>query len=167
MGRSWPLPYIDFKRTEPQKHSNYLSGNRGAAMKSGSFGKKNIVFGIIYSIITISLSLFLTERGWVAEWVSTGTELHMLESALLYGNIDAVLNIFGGFLIGRLPLVDWLGKSISATMIAGTVLHSGMFYLAAFGFMPYALYVMTFGSLLLIGVMLLMGVAIFGIKAAK
>ncbi len=127
-------------------------------------GKKNMVFGFFYLLFTMVLAIYLSGN---VEWALTGGQKALLNSAVLQGNIDSVLNIVVGYLVCRLPLVEWLSKAVSPLMILGTLFHSGMLYLAGFGLLPFASALIPVGGLLIIAVMLLMGLGVLSLRAIK
>lgn len=47
-----------------------------------------------------------------------------------HGNLESLLNIVVGMIIGSLILASWLKQLISWLFIAGTIMHSGMLYLS-------------------------------------
>lgn len=122
-------------------------------------GKMNMVFGFIYLLAATVLSLYSFE--------TATTSGAVLSSAFLQANVDAFVNIAGGYLILRMPFVDWVSKTVSALMIAGAFLHSGMLYSSGFGLVPFAAMLMPLGLLMLAGVMLFMGIGFLSLKAVR
>lgn len=51
-----------------------------------------------------------------------------------HGNLEAILNILVGILLGLLSLPSLYKKILSVIFIAGTVMHAGMAFLGVFGF---------------------------------
>lgn len=121
-------------------------------------GKKNMAFGFFYLLFAMGLGMYFSG----AEAL-TGGQKALLNSAILQGNIDSVLNIVVGYLICRLPFVEWLSKAVSPLMIIGALFHSGMLYLAGFGLLPHAMALLPVGGFLIIAVMLLMGIGVLGL----
>lgn len=52
----------------------------------------------------------------------------------VHGNLESLVNIVVGIALGFIAVAAWLKQLISWFFIVGTVLHSGMLYLHAFGF---------------------------------
>lgn len=128
-------------------------------------GKKNMVFGFLYLLFTLGLGLYLTSN--FADTSFGSHERSLLTDALFKSNLDAALNIIAGFLICRLPLVDWVSRLVSALMIAGALLHSGVVYLGAFGLLTFAMNLTIVGSFLIVAVMLFMGIGVLGLRIVK
>lgn len=124
---------------------------------SPASGKKNIAFGVVYLFIAMGLNAF-ADRGAAGQ--------DALSSAFLHANLDAALNIVIGFIILRLPFVDWLSKTISILMISGALLHSGTLYLSGFG-IAYAALVMPLGAAIIAGVMLFTGIGALSLRATR
>lgn len=124
-------------------------------------GKRNMVFGFVYLLAATVLSLYFGDR---ANTASAGA---ILSSAFLHANVDAFLNIAGGYVICRMPFVDWVSRTVSALMIAGALLHSGMLYVSGFGLVPFAAMLMPLGLLMLAGVMLFMGIGFLSLRAVR
>ncbi|OGP13536.1 MAG: hypothetical protein A2052_00960 [Deltaproteobacteria bacterium GWA2_54_12] len=122
-------------------------------------GKKNMVFGFVYLLSATVLSLYF---GGAASSASNA----MLSSAFLQANLDAALNLGGGYLISRLPFVDWLSKTISVLLIAGAFLHSGMLYVSGLGLLPVAA-VTALGIVIMAGVALFMGIGVLSLRAVR
>ncbi|MBW7957744.1 MAG: hypothetical protein H3C68_07610 [Deltaproteobacteria bacterium] len=120
-------------------------------------GKRNIAFGFLYLLLTIVL--YLASRP-----AETG---EAFESALVQANIDALLNIGAGWLITRLPFVEWVANTVSYLMIAGALLRSGTLCLAAMGLLPPAAAIMPVGALILIAMMLFMGIGYLSLKVVR
>ena len=123
-------------------------------------GKKNMVFGFVYLLAATSLSLYFGDRASAAANA-------LLSSAFLQANIDAALNLGGGYLICRLPFVDWLSRTISILMIAGALLHSGMLYVSGLGLLPVAAVLMPLGIAIMAGVALFMGIGVLSLRAVR
>jgi len=122
-------------------------------------GKKNMVFGFVYLLAATSLSLYFGDKASAAANA-------LLSSAFLQANIDAALNLGGGYLICRLPFVDWLSRTISILMIAGALLHSGMLYVSGLGLLPVAA-VTALGIAIMAGVALFMGIGVLSLRAVR
>lgn len=122
-------------------------------------GKRNMVFGLVYLLAATALSY--------ADGNATASAGAVLSSAFAHANVDAFLNIAGGYLITRIPFVDWVARTISALMIAGALLHSGMLYVSGLGLVPFAAILMPLGLLMLAGVMLFMGIGFLSLKAVR
>jgi len=120
-------------------------------------GKKNIIFGVVYLFLAMGLNAF-------ADWGAAAQDA--LSSAFLHANLDAGLNIVIGFIILRLPFVDWLSKTISILMIFGALLHSGTLYLSGFGIASAAV-IMPFGAVIIAGVMLFTGIGALSLKVTR
>lgn len=121
-------------------------------------GKRNIAFGFLYLLLTIVLYLAArpAEAGQAA-----------FESALVQANIDALLNIGAGWLISRLPFVEWVAGTVSWLMIAGALLRSGTLCLAAMGLLHPAAAIMPLGALILAAVTLFMGIGYLSLKVVR
>jgi hypothetical protein len=119
-------------------------------------GKKNMVFGFVYLICATVLSLYFGDRASAASNA-------LLSSAFL----DVALNLGGGYLIIRLPFVDWLSRTISILLIAGALLHSGMLYVSGLGLMPVAAVLMPLGVAIMAGVALFMGIGVLSLRAVR
>ncbi|MBI5491601.1 MAG: hypothetical protein HY893_01575 [Deltaproteobacteria bacterium] len=126
-------------------------------------GKKNMAFGFFYLLFAMGLGMYLSGNAGAL----TGGQKALLNSAMLQGNIDSVLNIVVGYLVCRLPFVEWLSKAVSPLMIIGALFHSGMLYLAGFGLLPRAMALLPVGGFLIIAVMLLMGIGVLGLRTIK
>jgi hypothetical protein len=123
-------------------------------------GKKNMVFGFVYLLSATVLSLYFGDR------VSQSSNA-LLSSAFMQANLDAALNLAGGYLIIRLPFVDWLSRAISTLMIAGALLHSGVLYVSALGLLPIAALLMPLGLAIMAGVTLFMGIGVLSLRAVR
>lgn len=124
-------------------------------------GKRNIIFGFAYLLMTMALSLFLSDKASAAATSS------LLTSAFLQSNIDAVLNIAAGFLFIRLPFMPWVASGLSALLIAGALLHSGILYLAAFGVAVSAAGLMFVGLFLIAAVLVFTGIGMLSLRMNK
>ncbi|WKZ33772.1 MAG: hypothetical protein QY316_05085 [Thermodesulfobacteriota bacterium] len=119
-------------------------------------GKRNIAFGFLYLLLTIVLYLARPSEAGAA-----------FDSALVQANIDALLNIGAGWLISRLPFVEWVANTVSYLMIAGALLRSGTLCLAAAGLLPPAASIMPVGALILIAMTLFMGIGYLSLKVVR
>ncbi|CAG1066113.1 hypothetical protein BAC1_01712 [uncultured bacterium] len=122
-------------------------------------GKKNMVFGFVYLLAATVLSLYFGDRA-----SASGT---LLSSAFLQANLDAALNLGGGYLIIRLPFVDWLSRTISVLLMAGALLHSGMLYVSGIGLLPVAAVLMPLGVAIMAAVALFMGIGVLSLRAVR
>ena len=122
-----------------------------------TFGKKNIIFGVVYLFLAMGLNAFAGQGETYQE---------ALSQAFLNANLDAGLNIIIGFIIMRLPFVDWLSRAISVLMISGALLHSGTLYLSGFG-VAYAAVIMPLGAAILAVVMLFTGIGALSVKVTR
>jgi hypothetical protein len=122
-------------------------------------GKKNMVFGFVYLLAATVLSLYFGDRA-----SASGT---LLSSAFLQANLDAALNLGGGYLISRLPFVDWLSRTISVLLMAGALLHSGMLYVSGIGLLPVAAVLMPLGVAIMAAVALFMGIGVLSLRAVR
>lgn len=98
-------------------------------------GKKNMIFGFAYMIITVALGLFLANKLGAndPEWLNSPAR-HLLKTAHVHGNLEAVLNIIIGFLLCRYGSSTLsLTKAASITAILAAVFHSGMLFLGGAG----------------------------------
>lgn len=123
-------------------------------------GKKNMVFGFFYLLAATVLSLYF---GGAASSASNA----LLSSAFLQANLDAALNLGGGYLISRLPFVDWLSRTVSILLIIGALLHSGMLYVSGLGLLPVAAVLMPLGVVIMAGVALFMGIGVLSLRAVR
>lgn len=97
-------------------------------------GKKNMVFGFFYFVCTLGLGMYLAQKMGSGGplWASSKVH-HVLATAHVHGNMEALLNIVVGYLLLRLPIKVAIGNAVSGLLIAGAVLHSGMFYITGLG----------------------------------
>lgn len=140
-------------------------------------GKKNIVFGFLYLVLTAALGPLMVNMyadfgvAAVEKQVSVGRlqalqenefeeDLESLSAediakantagilglnklmnteapidaikggAHAHGNLEALLNIVVGLVIGLLTVAVWLKQLVSWLFLVGTVMHSGMLYLS-------------------------------------
>lgn len=122
-------------------------------------GKNNMVFGFVYLLFATVLSLYFGDRA-----SASGA---LLSSAFLQANLDAALNLGGGYLIMRMPFVGWLSKTISGLLIAGALLHSGMLYVSGLGLLPVASVLMPLGVFIMAAVALFMGIGVLSLRAVR
>jgi hypothetical protein len=173
-------------------------------------GKKNIVFGFLYLLLTASLGPYMIVH-YFPEVGKAGAEKQQVMSRLAqvkadgfeenlepmsaeqiarldaeallamskadnamapieaikggphtHGNLEAVLNIIAGLVLGFIALKPLFKQVISWVFIAGALLHSGMLYLGFLG-VGWATTVLNTG----IGpVLVLLGFLLIGIAAA-
>lgn len=136
-------------------------------MENRAPGRKNIVFGIAYLIFTVAMGLYLAKKTGSGEIAMGSAGRDMIINALLYANLDAILNIIAGVALNRLPFVDWLSRAVSLLLIAGALMHSGMLYLSGFSIMPSVLILIPLGAILLSGIMLFVGIGVIGLRTIK
>lgn len=123
-------------------------------------GKKNMVFGFVYLLGATVLSLYFGDK-------ATASSGALLSSAFLQANLDAALNLGGGYLISRLPFVDWLSRTISVLLMVGALLHSGMLYVSGLGLLPVAAVLMPLGVAIMAGVALFMGIGVLSLRVVR
>ncbi len=121
------------------------------------YGKKNIIFGFFYIIITLGLGLFIVlmiknDKSFATEPFSFPRVV--MRAAHAHGNLESVLNIIIGLIVDRLKVADGLKKTISVLIIFGAIMHSGMLLISAV--IPVLGNLAVVGALTLIGVMVLM-----------
>lgn len=75
-----------------------------------------------------------------------------------HGNLEALLNVVAGIVLGFLAISPLFKQLISWTFIAGAVLHSGMLYLRAFD-VSWASMLLPAGPWLVLAALLMLGVA--------
>lgn len=79
-----------------------------------------------------------------------------------HGNLEAILNIIVGLLLGLLTLPSIYKQILSWIFIVGTIMHAGMAFLGVLGFSWAGMLLGTgIGPVLILLGLLLMGVAIF------
>ena len=79
-----------------------------------------------------------------------------------HGNLEAILNIIVGLLLGLLTLPSIYKQILSWIFIAGTIMHAGMAFLGVFGFGWAGMLLGTgIGPVLILLGLFLMGVATF------
>lgn len=83
-----------------------------------------------------------------------------------HGNLESMLNILVGILLGLLSLPSLYKKILSLIFIAGTVMHAGMAFLSVFGFTWAGTLLGTgIGPVLILAGLFLMSIAtLFGYK---
>jgi len=100
-----------------------------------TIGKKNMIFGFAYIIITVGLGMFLANKlgSNDPDWANSMAH-HLLKTAHVHGNLESVLNIIIGFLLCRYGSKTlMLTKVASITAIIAAVFHSGMLFLGGAG----------------------------------
>ncbi len=129
-------------------------------------GKKNIVVGTAYFVLTLGLGMFLMKmlQGQDPLWMDSPVR-KMLAGAHLHGSLEALINILFGYLIyrfgARMPLVS----NIASWLLIGGLLHSGSAYLAGIG-MTAVKTVAPFGAVSLIaGIVLMLPVLVKGVDS--
>ncbi len=171
-------------------------------------GKKNIVFGFLYLVLTASLGPYMvlnyigplqqatTEKNTAItqlEEVKGGTPDALLADAQTdailglsnqlkaqqpindikggphaHGNLEALLNIVVGLFLGILVIPALYKEIISWLFILGTLLHSGMLYIAVMFDQGWAWTILktSIGPVMILAGLLLAGIAaMIGIKA--
>ncbi|PWW83222.1 hypothetical protein CR164_01280 [Prosthecochloris marina] len=129
-------------------------------------GKKNIVVGTAYFVLTLGLGMFLVNMlmGQDPLWMDSPVR-EMLAAAHSHGGLEALINVLFGYLIyrfgARMPLVS----KIASWLLLGGLLHSGSAYLAGIG-LTAAEAVAPFGAVSLItGVVLMLPVLVKGVDS--
>lgn len=125
-------------------------------------GKKNMVFGFFYFILTLGLGIYLVKMH-DAPGALTEAQKSILRAAHAHGNMESLLNIVIGYLLCRLRLNKGLANIISILLLIGAAFHSGMLYLGGLGFTQ-AFKLAPVGAFSLIITMLLMGAGILSLK---
>lgn len=126
-------------------------------------GKKNMVFGFFYFVLTLGLGMYLSNKmGSGPEWLAS-SQHKALKAAHVHGNVEALLNVIIGYLLCRLTLDSWIAKAASALLIIGAVFHSGMLYLGGLG-AGFAFSLAPVGAIALVISMFLMGLGVFKLK---
>ncbi len=127
-------------------------------------GKKNMVFGLFYLVLTLSLGMYLSNRLGAGdpEWLQ-GQARAILRAAHGHGNLEAVLNIVLGYLLVRLSFESWIAKTVSVLLIVGAVFHSGMLYLGGLGLLA-AAKLTPVGAFSLLLAVLLAGVGVWRVQ---
>lgn len=123
-------------------------------------GKKNIVFGLFYLVLTLALGMYLSNRLGAGdpEWLA-GKVRAVLRAGHGHGNLEALLNIVLGYLLVRLAIQPSLAKAASILLIVGALFHSGMLYLAGLGVQQAAM-LTPVGAVSLLLAVLLIGVGV-------
>lgn len=127
-----------------------------------AIGKKNMVFGFCYMIITIGLGMFLANKlgSGDSEWIQSSTRMY-LKTAHVHGNLESVLNILIGFILCRYGSgVATLARVASILAIVGAVFHSGMLFLGGLG-VDFAMKLAPVGAISLLVTIVLMAVVSF------
>lgn len=131
-------------------------------------GRMNMAFGSVYLVLTMALGLYMNiNTALEHDFTLSYFQRSQLGSALLYSNVDAALNIGVGYMLARLPFVDWLSKAVSALMIAGALLHSGALYGAGFGILPFGASVAPLGVFIIAATLAIVFFGILGQRLAK
>lgn len=79
-----------------------------------------------------------------------------------HGNLESLLNIIAGFILGFISIAAWQKQALSWGFIVGTLLHSGMMFLERVFSMEWAGTVLEtgIGPVLILASLLFMGVAV-------
>ncbi len=120
------------------------------------YGRKNLVFGFIYIIFTLSLGVIISFKLQNPEFAKNGFGFPrvIMRAAHAHGNLESVLNMIIGLLVDRLSVGDGLKKTISILIIIGAIFHSGMLYIMPA--IPAAGNLTIIGAVAIIATMLLM-----------
>ena len=100
-----------------------------------TIGKKNIVFGLSYLLVTLGIGMFLASKvsSGDQEWLQSHTH-KLLKAAHGHGNMEAILNILFGFLICQFgKATETISKIASILLLATPILHSATLLLGALG----------------------------------
>jgi len=98
-------------------------------------GKKNIVFGFAYMVITVALGMFLANKlgSGDASWFDSEARSY-LKTAHVHGNLEGFFNVMAGFVLAHFGgKVMMLARIASVTAMVGAIFHSGMLFLAGLG----------------------------------
>jgi uncharacterized membrane protein YgdD (TMEM256/DUF423 family) len=127
-------------------------------------GKKNMVFGFFYFLLTLGLGMYLSRKlGSGPEWAAS-QQRAVLRAAHAHGNLESLLNVVVGYLLCRLAVDAWIAKTVSVILIIGALLHSGILYLGGFGFSA-GFKLTPIGAVLVLVSMLLMGIGVARLKS--
>lgn len=125
------------------------------------YGRKNLVFGFIYLIFTLSLGIIISVKFKLdpsfAEKPFDFPRV-IMRAAHAHGNLESVLNIIVGVIIDNLRVADSLKRTISILLIFGAIMHSGMLYIAPI--LPFSGNLAVIGALTLIATMALTAYAV-------
>lgn len=93
------------------------------------YGKKNVVFGFGYLIVTLILGIFISfkmqgDQSFAKEPFAFPRVI--MRAAHAHGNLESVLNIIIGLIVDRLKISDGLKNIVTLLAIFGAVMHSGM-----------------------------------------
>lgn len=124
-------------------------------------GKKNMVFGFFYFILTLGLGMYLAKMHNVPG--ITDAQKSIMRAAHAHGNMESFLNIAIGYLLCKLDINKWLANFISIILIVGAVFHSGMLYLGSLGIREGFMFA-PIGAFSLVLTVLLMGVGVLTLK---
>lgn len=129
-------------------------------------GKKNMVFGFFYFVLTMGLGMYLARKMVSGpEWAAS-SQHKVLHAAHVHGNVEALLNVIIGYLLCRLSLASWIAKAASVILIIGAVFHSGMLYLSGLG-VGFASNFVPVGAIALVLSMLLMGIGVLKLRRVE
>lgn len=126
-------------------------------------GKKNMVFGFFYFVLTMGLGMYLALKAGSSHEQTVITQHEMLHMAHVHGNVEALLNVILGYLICRLALNSGIAKAVSVLLLIGMVFHSGMLYLGGLG-VGFAAFLVPVGTVALMVSMLLIGIGVLTSK---
>lgn len=125
------------------------------------YGRKNLVFGFIYLIFTLTLGIIISVKFKLdpsfAEKPFDFPRV-IMRAAHAHGNLESVLNIIVGVIIDQLRVADSLKRAISILIIFGAIMHSGMLYIAPI--LPFTGNLAVIGALTLIATMALTAYAV-------
>ncbi|HED31304.1 MAG TPA: hypothetical protein ENN50_06430 [Prosthecochloris aestuarii] len=97
-------------------------------------GKKNMLAGTIYFVLTLGLGMFLMKMMQVQDplWIESPVR-KLLAGAHLHGSLEALLNVVFGYLICRFGTRTPVLSGLASWLLLGGLLHSGAAYLAGIG----------------------------------
>lgn len=103
----------------------------------GLIGKKNIVFGFFYLVMTLSLGFYMAFQMYASgqrdDWLSSPAH-QLIKQAHVHGNLEALLNIVAGLILCLFGNASpRLAQTASVLLILAALLHSGLFYLGGLG----------------------------------
>ena len=130
-----------------------------------TIGKKNMLFGFIYMIVTVGLGMLLANKlgGSDPQWFDSMTR-KLLKTAHVHGNLEAVLNVIIGFVICRYGSpTRAISRAASVLAINGAIFHSGMLFMGGLG-VPVMTKVAPLGAIsMLLAVVLMVVVVLKGV----
>ena len=131
-------------------------------------GKKNMVVGVAYFVLTLVLGMFLMRMLQVQDpaWMESPVR-KMLAGAHFHGSLEALMNVTFGYLICRFGSRTPLLSKVASWLLLAGLLHSGAAYLAGLGLVA-AKMIAPFGAVALItGVLLMLPVLTKGINSGE